>query len=244
MSVVQELIDDLREWAQVVGGCIPTRPIVDNKLSSVDSRLLDAAGLAFADAADVLKEMLDGEEQLSGQWDGLQDMLAAAHAQLDALGAPTHDDENWPDQPPLLSVAGRIAALANWDLVQDALARARAALAAELEVERSEAYVAGREAGLMECAILKGEFDENCEKLEAAEKRIAWAEEQLFAQMRESTALRLALAPFAFADVRCIAFAPLEDSPAMYSIHTVGMLNFQDFVAATKAYMGAVKHVA
>lgn len=58
LTGIREEIEDYREWAQIIGGDIPTRSIVDNKLSSVDSRMLDAGGEKLAAAADTIERLL------------------------------------------------------------------------------------------------------------------------------------------------------------------------------------------
>jgi hypothetical protein len=58
LTGIREEIEDYREWAQIIGGHIPTRSIVDNKLSSVDSRMLDAGGEKLAAAADTIERLL------------------------------------------------------------------------------------------------------------------------------------------------------------------------------------------
>src|SRR5690606_28924357 len=65
-------------------------------------------------------------------------------------------------------------------------------------------------------------------KLQSAEARA----QELEARVE---VLERALRPFAEAEVRQTAFAPLKDSDAMFSTHTVEPLLFQDFTAARQA---------
>lgn len=95
---MSEMTEDLREWAQMVGGCFPTRSIIDNKLSSVDSRMLDRAGAAIAEAADRIEQLEGALREIAEQATEFEIARAARYGlrplQHDARDGASHKNND------------------------------------------------------------------------------------------------------------------------------------------------------